>query len=273
MTTVPLTKYTRWRLSVPGGSTGTWDATFRIRGAGGRSSYMAPTQLAGCVGWFRADLGITLTGSNVSVWADQSGKGNDATAPAGREPGYNVAGHQINGQPTLYFDPTGAAGTEKMLEMVPGSLSLSTVHAFVVHRRATATETVVSRSGFWHIGQGSGERMPSAADGKVWDDFMASMTYDCGLPVMPLNVPNVYEVQATGTSWSSFLNGKAQGFSATNAPLAYNPPQLGGNTLVVPNNFYYGDWAEVVFYNRILTAGESALLVGYFNGRYGLGAK
>ena len=32
-------------------------------------------------------------------------------------------------------------------------------------------------------------------------------------------------------------------------------------------------WLEVIFYDRILSANERALLVGYLNGRYGLGAK
>lgn len=275
-TTVPLTKYTRWRLSVPGGATGKWDATFRIRGAGGKSSFMLPTQLAGCIGWFRGDLGITLSSGNVTTWEDQSGKGNVATAPAGREPPYNVAGHQINGQPTLFFDPTGASGTEKLLECTSGMLSsLTGVHAFVVHRRATATESVFKQTGFWHIGTGAGgEKMPSDADGKIYDDFQSNATYGTGTPVFGLDKPHVYEVRADNAGWANFLNGIAQGVSVTNTLTPYNPPQIGGNTSAVPiTNFYYGDMAELIFYSRILSASERALLVGYLNGRYGLGTK
>ena len=55
-TTVPLSKWTRWRLSVTAGSSGPWDATFRVRGAGGHSSFVVPPQLSGCILWLRGDL-------------------------------------------------------------------------------------------------------------------------------------------------------------------------------------------------------------------------
>ena len=273
-TTVPLAKYTRWRLSVPGGATGKWDATLRIRGAGGRTSFTLPTQLAGCVTWLRADLGITLSLGNVTTWADQSGKGNDAVAPAGREPPYNVSGHQIGGQPTLFFDPTGAAGTEKVLELPPGALgALTAVHAFVVHRRVSTSESIARRTGFWHIGKdtGTGETMPGT-DTMIRDDCGSTVAYNTGKQVVPLTQSQVYEVQATSGSWTSAMNGKTQGTSVTNTLGFYTPASLGGNLLIGPN-FYYGDWAEVMFYDRILSANERALLVGYLNGRYGLGAK
>ncbi|CAN5440189.1 hypothetical protein BH09MYX1_BH09MYX1_54850 [soil metagenome] len=273
--TVPLTRYTRWRLSVPGGATGKWDATFRIRGAGGRSSFVAPNQLTGCIGWFRGDLGVTLSSGNVTVWADQSGRGHDATAPTNREPAYNVSGHQINGQPTLYFNPTGASGTEKILELTPGAFNIfDPVHAFVVHRRVSATETIAVRTGFWHIGRSTtgGETMPGT-DGFLRDDCGSSVSYNTGVPIpsVPLNTPHVYEVRAKVGSWANFLNGKPQGSSATNPLDYYTPAGLGGNLLL--NNFYYGDWAEAIFYNRILSNNERVLIVNYLNGRYGLTAQ
>jgi hypothetical protein len=40
----------------------------------------APTDLTGLSLWLKADAGITLSGANVTAWADQSGNGNDATA-------------------------------------------------------------------------------------------------------------------------------------------------------------------------------------------------
>ena len=237
---------------------------------------MVPTQLAGCVTWLRADLGVTLSLGNVTTWADQSGKGNDAVAPGGREPPYNVAGHQIGGQPTLFFDPTGGAGTEKLLQLPPGAFgALTAMHAFVVHRRVAATESIASRTGFWHIGTDNttAETMPGT-DLHVRDGAASLVTYDTGTPPkVPLNQSQVYEVQATSGSWSNALNGIPQGSSVTNTPAFYATPLLGGNTQVVPFNFYYGDWAEVIVFNRILSVSERGLLINYLNGRYGLGAK
>jgi len=40
----------------------------------------SPTDLSGLSLWLKADAGITLSGSDVTAWADQSGNGNNATA-------------------------------------------------------------------------------------------------------------------------------------------------------------------------------------------------
>jgi hypothetical protein len=57
--------------------------------------------------WQRADKGITLNGSTVSAYADQSGAGgtNVAQASAGQQPTYNAANAAFNGRPTI--DPDG----------------------------------------------------------------------------------------------------------------------------------------------------------------------
>lgn len=48
----------------------------RLLGRTGRQ--FEPLDIAGCVLWLRSDLGVTKDGSNlVSLWADQSGNGND----------------------------------------------------------------------------------------------------------------------------------------------------------------------------------------------------
>jgi len=44
------------------------------------------------------------------------------------------------------------------------------------------------------------------------------------------------------------------------------------NLLIGPN-FYHGDWAEVIVFNRMRSVSERGLVVHYLNGRYGLGAK
>ncbi len=69
-------------------------------GAGG----FLPTQLAGCVLWLRSDLGISLNGSTVSAWADQSGQGNSVTqGVAGQQPAYNASDASYGGRPSLSF--------------------------------------------------------------------------------------------------------------------------------------------------------------------------
>jgi hypothetical protein len=64
-------------------------------------------QLPNFAAWYRADLGVTLNGSTVSAWADQSGSGdsnrNMVQATAGNQPTFVAADSTFNGQPTLSF--------------------------------------------------------------------------------------------------------------------------------------------------------------------------
>lgn len=93
----------RWRLDVPGGSSGLWSATFRIRVVPLRSRSFVPTDIAGCQMWVRSDLGLTFNGSAVTAWADQSGNGRDLSqGTAANQPGYTAA--SINNLPSINFD-------------------------------------------------------------------------------------------------------------------------------------------------------------------------
>lgn len=59
-----------------------------------------PTALSGLKLWLRADLGISLNGSNVSAWADQSGTGNNVTQGTGaNQPAYVT--NAIGGRPAI----------------------------------------------------------------------------------------------------------------------------------------------------------------------------
>jgi hypothetical protein len=53
----------------------------------------------------QSDLGVTLNGSTVSAWADQSGNGNHySQGTASKQPSFVAGG--LNGYPTLLFDGT-----------------------------------------------------------------------------------------------------------------------------------------------------------------------
>lgn len=60
---------------------------------------------ANCLQWCRSDLGITLNGSTVSAWADQSGNGkNYSQGTAASQPTYTT--NLLNGYAGLVFDGT-----------------------------------------------------------------------------------------------------------------------------------------------------------------------
>lgn len=75
----------------------------RIASGGASSGPLVPP--AGAALWLRADLGITLNGSTVSAWADQSGNALDVSqATAANQPLY-VASWK-NSKPAMTFDAT-----------------------------------------------------------------------------------------------------------------------------------------------------------------------
>ncbi|RMG39225.1 MAG: hypothetical protein D6732_04395, partial [Methanobacteriota archaeon] len=60
--------------------------------------------------WLKADAGVTLSGSNVSDWADQSGNANDATQSNAADQPLFVSS-SMNGQPALQFSDDIMSGT------------------------------------------------------------------------------------------------------------------------------------------------------------------
>lgn len=271
--TKPLARYTRWRLR--SSTSGTWEATIRIRGTAGFSSFFQPTLIRGCNLWLRADLGVTLSGTNVTTWADQSTFARDVSASS-NYPTFNT--NVINGQPTIHFD----AASQNALSFGlgngwPAFVVEQQAHVFVVNKRATATESDPLKSGFWSVettGGAEGVKIPSNVNQHIFDDFYSANLHDCGLQQYALDKPHVYEVLSNGAFWGNWLNGISQ-FS-TNSGTFSSPSAFSnaiGCTIDTPSTrFYPGDWAEVVLYDHALTRAERDLLIAYFNGRYGLGA-
>ncbi len=55
-----------------------------------------------CSLWLRADLGVTLNGTDISSWADQSGLGNTfSQATAAKQPPYNAVDANLNNMPSI----------------------------------------------------------------------------------------------------------------------------------------------------------------------------
>lgn len=64
-----------------------------------------PKQVSGLYAWYRSDLGITLNGSTVSAWADQSGQGRTLSQnTASKQPTYVTSDSQYNNFPSLSFN-------------------------------------------------------------------------------------------------------------------------------------------------------------------------
>jgi len=262
---IPALALVRVRVQLAGASSAAHVKVFVRQGP--RFGFVPPG-LSGCVLWLRSDTGLTMNGANVSAWADLSGNGNNASQGAStRQPAFNT--RQINGQPSLFFDPS-TSGSEKYMNLSNSLASLSALHAFVVHRRLTATESNNAKTGFWKLGTAAGAAAMPGTDGNIYDDCGSTASHACGAPVVTLTTSQVYEVTSQSGSWANGLNGVAQFSTASNTVGGSSTAQIGGNSGF--GNFYNGDWAEMILFNRILATPERALVIGYLNGRYALGA-
>jgi len=63
----------------------------------------SPKNISGLSLWLKSDAGVTLSGSNVTAWADQSGNGNDVNDVANMP---MLVNNFINGYPAIYFRGT-----------------------------------------------------------------------------------------------------------------------------------------------------------------------
>lgn len=93
----------------------------------------SPSQLTTLFGWYRADLGVTLNGSTVSAWADQSGLGNHLSQTVGaQQPVFNVTDSEFNNLPSITFNNTNST----YLKTTSG-IALSTFTIFMVCKATT----------------------------------------------------------------------------------------------------------------------------------------
>jgi len=83
----------------------TWkrDISLSIQASAAQATIPIPIPTNGLSLWLKADAGITLSGSSVTAWADQSGNGNNVNDVANMP---MLVNNLINGYPAIYFRGT-----------------------------------------------------------------------------------------------------------------------------------------------------------------------
>lgn len=222
-----------------------------------RGGSFLPTAIAGLTLWLRADTGITLNGSRVSGWADQSGHGNDGSQGTAAQQPLLVASAQ-NGRPVLRGD--GARRVDISGQGTPTAATL----IFVMSGMVAATDSYLM-SAVANLTQGlianyEGAQVVSWYNNGDIGNFGAMPT-DRSLHVFIVT-------QVNGSSLIGYLDG-AQVFSAVPAhDLLALGSIISGATLVAGGSD--GDVAEVIAYDRVLAAGELASVTSYLKARYAI---
>lgn len=273
--TAPLARYVRWKLKAPGASSA-WSATFRVRAASGQQSFFAPTDIGGCLLWLQSELGVTKDAATnaVSRWADQSGRGNDATqVSSANQPIWTAA--QMNGHPTLSFD--GAAGAGADMLATP-AFPLGVYTALMVTTGQNGTTGF-----FWTRSSGA-----TGVD-TLYGDVYCTMYVDRGTGTQSCrdyvsgwgqalgSSGHVLAVQFDGTAAGHLLRVDGAYVSVTTHSGGYGDPGTGTNSY----SFTIGargdlgapakiNVAELMVYDHSLSAAELARVETYLRNRYAL---
>jgi hypothetical protein len=246
------------------------NTTFKIP----RTSFL-PSSLSGLSLWLKADAGVTLDGSDVIAWADQSNNGNNATSFS-NNPIYNTS--DLNSKPTISLtsmsdyiervfsisiNPLGATGsTAFSVQYVEDVCNAGDDNGPIFGNFGGSEDTYVS----------SQTHYPYGTDCNVYDAFATRLRKnEITPPVTITNAWTLYSVKSTNNDWQSFVNGQLMYSDPTNT---YSNSIGGDETLYIGKQNAAGTFnlkgkvAEVIVYNRVLTTIERQQVETYLNQKY-----
>lgn len=236
----------------------------------------SPLSISGARAWLRSDLGITLSGSNVSTWVNQvAGVSGDATQGTdSKRPVYNTGG--LGGNPYLTFD--GAKGMEWALDL-QGAKSIVTIFdqasephsGFSLYSIKGSTGPVFSES---ITDLATYDYVSWISD--VSSTGVASVGFNDALGTTGHVLIQTYDGGAisTTTSYTAQLDSVAKTVTASGT-FARVLTDLGslGSRLNSTNAVTFGligDYYEVIVYNKVLSSTEMTQIANYAIARYGI---
>ncbi|GAC1374842.1 MAG: hypothetical protein NVSMB4_02670 [Acidimicrobiales bacterium] len=223
-----------------------------------------PDTIPNLTGWYKADAITGLaTGAALTSWPDSSSSGYNATP--GSAPTWQSG--VVNGKPVVRF-----ASGNYLTSSLPSSPTAATV--FAVHKPGdtSAMHAVIgpSTSG---TAQG-GMELRSTNSGLM--DFLDCNKTDIATDVGAISTAAFNDDAVTWASASAvnfYQAGKNTKTQTTSATLTggTNGTLIGGffnlSSLVEP---YVGDIAEIIRYDRVLTASERSTVDSYIQDKYGI---
>jgi hypothetical protein len=223
--------------------------------------------------WLKADNGVTVSGSNVTAWQDMAGINNASQSTSTKQPAFTS--NAVNGLPAITFD-----GTSDYLQLASGfgSSWSSGLSVFIV----TKPTAVASNATFLDLGNGT----LSSPNNNILlyqptTNGLTLKNYDISTPssvtsssAITVNQYQLIEATQNGsTTGIIYTNGILgnTGTVATPRTATRSTNILGAsNATTGPANFFQGEIAEVLIYNKQLSAADRIALETYLFRRYGL---
>lgn len=206
--------------------------------------------------WLSADVGVYTSGTGVYRWDDQSPYDNDAyTNDSARYPS-RISG-ALNGRPVLRFYGDDILTLEHELQLDDMSI-------FVVAKNN-------KNSGF-HMILGAGGNQPNNQFRFQSSTGVLFAGYGNGMPVITTNVGNnmVYHslnVNYDGSTWEVRRDGQLKSSTAFSSNGDWGLRHVGAWYSQYP---LVGDIAEIIVYDRDLSAQERVSVQNYLDAKYNL---
>ena len=242
-----------------------------IRKVGGVAPF-TPASLSGLSLWLKADAGVTLSGSNVTGWADQSGNGKNAVG-SGTLPTRQL--NALNGYPAIRFNNI-SPDTSKFV--ISSSFNLKNSSAFVVVKQLNLDNEFARCLSF-----------PSFADLDYNADDGLAVDFYNGEPQLQIESNTINTVISDAAADNVFAIASYKIDNSGNVNLFYNggseatnqnsdmASQNGVSEIYIgqsPSNItsegIYGDIAEIVMYSRAVTTPERQQVEAYLNTKYAI---
>jgi hypothetical protein len=226
-----------------------------------------PVSRNGLVLWLRGD-NVATSGSNVTTWSDVSGSGNNATqATSAKQP--ILVSNSINGMPSVSFN-----GTTDFLQLPAGMANLSSgasIFAIIDPTGVTAGARILD------FGNGATSdnlqlQEPASASAELQTYNGATPTSVTSSSAITLNQFQLLEAIDNGTGTATIYTNSVQGAQSTTMN-ALNNLTRSSNFIgqgSAGGNFFKGKIAELLVFNRGITATEQAALEGYLIGKFQL---
>jgi len=222
-----------------------------------------PKSISGLSLWLdAADTSTITVSTGVSVWADKSGNGRDAAqAVGGKQPAYSST---INGKNVVTFQ-----GTDDTMQIGANAAFNATSQTIIVVARQNAN----ANQALWYKADSN------SAVGVIMRYRAASVFWlyqqnDVNAETLSNNAStnsnvNVFATVVEPANQSGFVNGTP--VSTANVATAYDNnsgPWLGSRRDV--GEYLQGDIAEVLHWNRALTAAEREKVQQYLGRKWGI---
>jgi len=214
----------------------------------------AKMNTGGIILWLKADIGVTLNGSTVSVWTDQSGNNNNAIQSNPSNQPLLVTG-ALNGLPVLRFD--GLNDFMDFPDIITNKISF-----FCVFKKTSGTIGVLLCAS---TSPGTpSQTIENYTDGASY--IVNHVGTNVSAPTGQINSYGVLTIVYANPNSEFFVNGISKGGTSNAMSITFN--RIGFRT---HQGWYLsGDIAEIILYDFALSNNERQNVEYYLLNKYAI---